>query len=90
MRRRALATLALLLLIGTLPTAVAAWPGAQRARSHQLEGAWKLVGTLAEDEDAIEPPAPGSPGSSDTGTRSSGRSGTGSGTTSEPCGEKAA
>ncbi|MEO5617062.1 MAG: hypothetical protein ABIS67_04775 [Candidatus Eisenbacteria bacterium] len=59
MRHVSGALFALLLLIGPLATAAAAWPGNERTRPHALEGGWRLVGTLAEDEDVIEPPARG-------------------------------
>lgn len=59
MRHVSKVLLPLLLLIGPLATAAAAWPGTERDRPHALEGAWRLVGTLAEDEDVVEPPVAG-------------------------------
>jgi len=59
MRRLATGLLASIFIMGTLAAAAAAWPGNDRSHRHTLEGAWKLVGTLAENEDVVEPPAPG-------------------------------
>lgn len=51
--------LAALLMMGALAATAGAWPGGDRTMSHPLEGAWRLVGTLAENDDVIEPPARG-------------------------------
>jgi len=37
------------------PATLQAWPGADSKTPHPLEGAWRLVGTLAENDDVVEP-----------------------------------
>lgn len=59
MRSLALRTFLSILAIGALAATAAAWPGNDRSHRHPLEGAWKLVGTLAENDDVVEPPPPG-------------------------------
>lgn len=55
---RRLVPVALLLAGALAPASLHAWP-AHRGAPHPLEGAWRLVGTLADDGDVIEPNARG-------------------------------
>jgi len=55
---RRIAPFVLVLAAVLVPASLHAWPG-DRDRPHPLEGAWRLVGTLAEDNDVVEPNAPG-------------------------------
>lgn len=50
---------ALLAVCILIPATLHAWPGHTGDRPHPLEGAWRLVGTLAENDDVVVPNAPG-------------------------------
>jgi hypothetical protein len=52
--RSVLRVLAVILALAVLPSASNAWPG-DHSQPHPLEGAWRLVGTLAEHDDVIVP-----------------------------------
>lgn len=56
---RPILVLALAFVAVPAPAALHAWPGAESQTPHPLEGAWRLVGTLAENDDVVEPNAPG-------------------------------
>lgn len=52
--RRILRIAAIAFAATSLPAVLGAWPG-DAPQPHPLEGAWRLVGTLAEDDDVIVP-----------------------------------